>query len=140
MKLMGIEVEKKIEGGVRLDFCKDDEMAWVVVRPLDDCGFEDNADAIFLYVGAHIVVITDYTYGDRISDIDYDNELIILENEPALSVEDRISAIGCIENDTRPDVNRLKEEAIKRDKDLKSINLSTHDFLNPSKKSSKKWD
>mgnify|MGYP006988843583 CR=1 FL=1 len=103
---------------------------------MDDCGFEDNADKIFLYTGAHIVVITDHTFGDRIADIDYDNELILLDNEYPLSVDDRIAAIGCIENDYRPDVNRLKEEAILKDKELKSINMSDR-LKNPNKKI---WD
>lgn len=106
MKLMGINVDKKIEGGCILDFCIDDEMSWIVVRPRANNDFPDNDDKICLYENMNIgcIVCQLGTFGGKIQEINY-NEKFIKINDEIIYEDTDVHAIGIIGEDRRPNLS-----------------------------------
>ena len=104
MKLMGINVDKKIECSCRLDFCKDDEMSWVVVRP---CGNSDT-DKIFLYENMEIgcIICDEGTFGGKIEEIyvGTGHDCYFKVNDVIFNEDSKIYAIGIVGEDNRPTI------------------------------------
>ena len=99
MKLMGITVDKKIENGCKLDFCIDDEMSWVVVRPAED----SDVDKIFLWEGSEVGCCVSQigNFSGKVHDIDMDTHSFYI-GENLIEDGTQIHAIGIIGDDNRP--------------------------------------
>ena len=102
MRLMGYDVDKKIERGCKLIFCKDDEISWVVVMSRNS-SISDNSEKIFLYENSILAYILcrDGFIGGKIQEINYDQKYIKIENT-TIYEDDDISAVGIVGNDSRP--------------------------------------
>ena len=76
MKLLGFDVQSKIEDYVQLEWIQEDEQNKVVVYP--KTYNKENSNKLILEENKEYIFITDRNgaFTDKIKEIDYDNELI----------------------------------------------------------------
>ena len=133
MKLKGITVDKKIEGGCKLTFICDDELSWVKIVPNSEEELY-NADSIFIWPGSevHLIYENNQGIGGIVNFIDYDQKIFKV-NDTIVEEYTPIWGVGIIGNDNRPKIE-------KQEKDPYTEPITIEDIKNTLKSSKEIWD
>lgn len=96
MKFMGIEVEEKLEGGVKFAFCCDDESKWVMAYPASLAHSYDHHDGKIKLEEGMVLSVADQKggRGGKITSIDYANETLTYGKDWTITAESVVNGIG----------------------------------------------